>query len=74
MVWHAAFRTFGTTQVIRNSGGDLARSKEVGAKAETQDITEMDQLLSISRKYFICHVPSSAQKLAGGRVNPEFQK
>ena len=33
----------------RNSGEDLVRSQEVGARTETQDITKMDELLRISR-------------------------
>lgn len=44
-----AVRSLVISHVLHDSGAALTRSKEVGAQEETEDITEMDELLSISR-------------------------
>lgn len=44
-------RTLISSRIERNTGAHLARTKEVGAQEETQDVTEMDALLRITRTY-----------------------
>ena len=49
------FRPFSSSWIVCDSAAQLTRSKAAGAKEETQDITEMDKLLRVSRMYL--HFP-----------------
>lgn len=49
-----ATRTLTSSRSAPNVNADLVRAKEVGAREETQHVTEMDELLRLSRTSCIC--------------------